>query len=165
MIDSRKILENFEGEAPIFPLPNFVMFPKTAYSFNIFEERYKALFSDIISSDKLFCMSLLKEHKKKEYNLSPEFYSVGTLCYIIEHNKLENGNYNIIASGIKKVRITEKKSEFLYRSAQINFINESICLFVKIIRRNFTGYFIICSCCHFKSICRTTIIMSKCRTR
>ncbi len=54
MIDSDEILKEFNGSAPIFPLPNFVMFPKTAYSFNIFERRYRDMFSNIIKSDKIF---------------------------------------------------------------------------------------------------------------
>ena len=92
MINSKKILEKFSKEVPIFPLPNFVMFPKTAYSFNIYEERYKKLFSDIISSNKLFCISLLEEHINHEYYLSPTFYNIGTLCYIIDYKKIKNGN-------------------------------------------------------------------------
>ena len=30
MIDAKKVLNDFNGIAPIFPLPDFVMFPKTA---------------------------------------------------------------------------------------------------------------------------------------
>ena len=80
MIDSNEILKNFKGIAPIFPLPNFVMFPKTAYSFNIFEPRYKELVSDILTEDKFFCSALLKE---PDTNENPIFHSHGTLCYII----------------------------------------------------------------------------------
>ena len=37
MINKKEILSNFSGIAPVFAIPNFVMFPKTGYSFNIFE--------------------------------------------------------------------------------------------------------------------------------
>jgi len=101
------------------------MFPKTAYSFNIFEKRYRDMFSNIIKSDKIFCMSLLKEHKKEDYNLSPDFYCVGTLCYVIEHKKLDNGNYKIIATGMKKVLINEANSNYNYRIVKTKFLDES----------------------------------------
>ena len=108
MIDSKEVLKDFKGSSPIFPLPNFVMFPKTTYSFNIFEERYKKLISDSLDKDRLFCSTLLKDHSDKDNHHSPDFHSIGTLCYIIEHKELDNGNFTIIASGLKKVIIKGK---------------------------------------------------------
>ena len=101
MIDSKEVLKGFKGSSPIFPLPNFVMFPKTAYSFNIFESRYKELISDILNGDKLFCTSLLQSCSDDKYLESPNFHKIGSLCYVIEHKELKNGNYNIIVSGLK----------------------------------------------------------------
>ena len=122
MLDSSEILKTFKGTTPIFPLPNFVMFPKTAYSFNIFEPRYKELISDILSGDRFFCSTLLKEEKTDKI---PEFYNHGTLCYVIEHKKKDNGNYNIIASGIKKVSISEIKSDHLYRMGKLKLMDDN----------------------------------------
>ena len=122
MIDSNEILKNFKGIAPIFPLPNFVMFPKTAYSFNIFEPRYKELVSDILTEDKFFCSALLK---KTNTNENPIFHSHGTLCYIIEHKEMENGNYNIIVSGISKVSIEEIESNYSYRMVKMKLLNDN----------------------------------------
>jgi len=122
MIDSNDLLKTFKGIAPIFPLPDFVMFPKTTYSFNIFEPRYKKLISDILSGDKFFCSTLLKG---EETNKTPEFHCHGTLCYIIEHSKKDNGDYNIIASGVKKVSINEIKSDHLYRLGKLELIDDN----------------------------------------
>mgnify|MGYP001174494392 CR=1 FL=1 len=123
MLDSNKILKTFTGSAPIFPLPDFVMFPRTAYSFNIFEPRYKKLVSDILDGDNFFCSTLLAE--KEENNSPPKFHSYGTLCYIIEHSKKDNGNYNIIASGLKKVSINEVESNHPYRIGELELIDDS----------------------------------------
>ena len=122
MIDAKKVLNGFSGIAPIFPLPDFVMFPKTAYSFNIFEPRYKKLISDILSGDKFFCSTLLDE---EETDKIPKFYPHGTLCYIIEHSKKDNGNYNIIASGVRKVSIDEIESSHLYRMGELKLIDDN----------------------------------------
>ena len=122
MLDSEEILKKFKGTSPIFPLPDFVMFPKTAYSFNIFEPRYKKLISDILSGEKFFCSTLLEE---EETDNIPKFHRYGTLCYIIEHSKKDNGNYNIIASGITKVSIDEIKSDHLYRMGKLELLDDN----------------------------------------
>ena len=122
MLDLNELLKTFKGITPIFPLPEFVMFPKTAYSFIIFETRYKQLMDHILSGDRLFCSALLKEEKTDDI---PEFHTYGTLSYVIEYKKKDNGNYNIIASGIKKVSISEIKSEHLYRMGKLKLINDN----------------------------------------
>tara|TARA_B110000116_G_scaffold266926_2_gene278458 strand:+ start:354 stop:1031 length:678 start_codon:yes stop_codon:yes gene_type:complete len=122
MLDSEEILKKFKGTSPIFPLPDFVMFPKTAYSFNIFEPRYKKLISDILSGEKFFCSTLLEEEGTDDI---PKFHRYGTLCYIIEHSKKDNGNYNIIASGITKVSIDEIKSDHLYRMGKLELLDDN----------------------------------------
>ena len=84
MINNEEILKSFSGDAPIFALPNFVMFPKTAYSFKIFEPKYKEMISDVLETNKLFCINLKKNDSESE------IYNIGTLCYIIESEKQDN---------------------------------------------------------------------------
>ena len=119
MIDNKEILKSFSGSAPLFALPNFVMFPKTAYSFNIFEPKYKEMVSDILKTDKLFCINLLKDNSESEVN------SIGTLCYIIESKKLDSGNYTLIASGIKKIKINDINKTKSYDIAKLDLIEDN----------------------------------------
>ena len=119
MIDNKEILKSFSGSAPIFALPNFVMFPKTAYSFNVFEPKYKEMVSDILKTDKLFCINLLKDNSESKVN------SIGTLCYIIESKKLDSGNYTLIASGIKKIRVNDIDKTKSYDIAKLDLIEDN----------------------------------------
>ena len=119
MIDNKEILKSFSGSVPLFALPNFVMFPKTAYSFNVFEPRYKEMVSDILETDKLFCINLKKD------NSESEIYNIGTLCYIIESKQLDNGNYTLIASGIKKIKIKNIDKTNSYDIAKLNLIEDN----------------------------------------
>ena len=119
MIDNKEILKSFSGSAPIFALPNFVMFPKTAYSFNVFEPKYKEMVSDILKTDKLFCINLLKDNSESKVN------SIGTLCYIIESKKLDSGNYTLIASGIKKIRVNDINKTKSYDIAKLDLIEDN----------------------------------------
>ena len=97
--DSDKILEKFDNTLPIFSISNFVMFPRTSYNFNIFEPQYKDMITDILKSNKLFSIN------NKIKNKDSKICKTGTLCQIIESKKLDNGNYEIIASGLKKIMI------------------------------------------------------------
>ena len=119
MIDNKEILKSFSGSAPLFALPNFVMFPKTAYSFNVFEPKYKEMVSDILKTDKLFCINLLKDNSESEVN------NIGTLCYIIESKKLDSGNYTLIASGIKKIKINDINRIKSYDIAKLDLIEDN----------------------------------------
>ena len=119
MINNEEILKSFSGDAPIFALPNFVMFPKTAYSFNVFEPRYKEMVSDILKTNKLFCVNLKKD------NSESEIYNIGTLCYIIESKKLDNGNYTLIASGIQKIKINKINKTKNYDIATLDLIEDN----------------------------------------
>jgi len=119
MINNEEILKSFSGDAPIFALPNFVMFPKTAYSFNVFEPRYKEMVSDILKTNKLFCVNL------KKNNSESEIYNIGTLCYIIESKKLDNGNYTLIASGIQKIKINKINKTKSYDIAKLDLIEDN----------------------------------------
>ena len=50
MIFSDQILEKFSGSSPLFPLPDFVLFPLTGYTFRIFEERYIEMVEDVLQN-------------------------------------------------------------------------------------------------------------------
>jgi len=115
MIDTKDIMKNFNGKSPLFTLHNFVMFPKTVYNFNIFEEKYIKMTSDILKGDKLFTINLTKNQKPN---------NIGTLCYILESQKLDNGNYDIIVSGIRKVKIENKTKNDIYETAKVSIIKE-----------------------------------------
>lgn len=119
--DSNQILENFDGTLPIFSISNFVMFPRTSYNFNIFEPQYKDMITDILKSNKLIAIN----NKTKSKDL--KICKTGTLCQIIESKKLDNGNYEIIASGLKKIKIinfleNQKKD---YDLATVEIIEEN----------------------------------------
>ena len=121
ILDNNDIMEDFEGTAPLFSISNFVMFPRTSYNFNIFEPKYKDMMSNILETNKLFCIHL------KNKLINSGIYNIGTLCHIIESKKLDNGNYDIIVSGIKKVKVNNliKNNGKSYDIANLDVISET----------------------------------------
>ena len=49
-------MKNLPTELPVFPLSNFIIFPKTTVPLNIFEPRYIEMINDSMKSDKLIGM-------------------------------------------------------------------------------------------------------------
>ena len=56
---------NLPKNIPIFPLSNFIIFPKTAVPLNIFEPRYIDMVNDSMKSNKLIGMIQPKNLKSK----------------------------------------------------------------------------------------------------
>ena len=59
---------NFPKLIPIFPLSNFIMFPKTTVPLNIFEPRYIDMINDSMKSEKFIGMIQPKSFQDKKYN-------------------------------------------------------------------------------------------------
>ena len=117
-------LNNFSGKAPVFPLPETVFFPKTFLPLNIFEDRYKKMLVDSLKNEKIICISLLKPGFENNYEKNPKINLIGCLGRIEIKNDTPTGTYNILLSGLKKVKINEIKSKKEYRVAELEVINE-----------------------------------------
>ena len=60
---------------PVFPLSNFIIFPKTSVPLNIFEPRYIDMINNSMKSNKLIGMIQPKILKKN--NNTQELYEIG----------------------------------------------------------------------------------------
>tara|TARA_Y100001970_G_scaffold184470_1_gene224364 strand:- start:558 stop:1196 length:639 start_codon:yes stop_codon:yes gene_type:complete len=109
---------NLPKTIPIFPLSNFIIFPKTTVPLNIFEPRYIEMINDAMSSDRIIGMIQPKDNIQSK----PSLYDVGCAGKITSFNETEDGRYIIILTGISRFKITEEiKTEKLYRKCKVNF--------------------------------------------
>ena len=69
-------MKNLPNILPIFPLSNFIIFPKTTVPLNIFEPRYIDMINDSMKSNKLIGMI---QPKKISNDLTPVSYTHLTL--------------------------------------------------------------------------------------
>ena len=81
------INESFPKTIPVFPLSNFIMFPRTTVPLNIFEPRYIDMINDTMKSNKMLGMIQPKNSYIKS-NV-PELYEIGCLGKIIVLMKLK----------------------------------------------------------------------------
>jgi hypothetical protein len=105
---------------PVFPLSNFIFFPKTTVPLNIFEKRYIEMVDDAMKSDRIIGMVQPKESNQN----SPLLHKVGCVGKINSFNEIDDGKYMIVLSGISRFEIiNEIKTENLYRKCKVNFVN------------------------------------------
>ena len=105
---------------PVFPLSNFIFFPKTTVPLNIFEKRYLEMVDDAMKSNRIIGMVQPKESKQN----SPSLYKIGCLGKINSFNETDDGRYVIVLSGISRFEIVQEvKTENLYRKCKVNFKN------------------------------------------
>ena len=61
---------------PVFPLSNFIIFPKTTVPLNIFEPRYIEMINDSMKADKLIGMIQPKKVTKINKQ-TPDLHNIG----------------------------------------------------------------------------------------
>ncbi|MEW4530515.1 LON peptidase substrate-binding domain-containing protein [Maioricimonas sp. JC845] len=116
----------FSGTAPLFPLPNAVLFPQIVQPLQIFEDRYRAMTADALEGDRLLAMALLKTgwEATVEENDSP-IHPVVCLGRITLDQKLEDGRYVLLVRGIARARvISEDTTSRPYRVGQLELLED-----------------------------------------
>ena len=105
---------------PIFPLSNFIIFPKTTVPLNIFEPRYLDMVNDSMKSNKFIGMIQPKASTKD--NINKSLHNVGCLGKITSFKETEDGRYLIELKGLIRFEvIKELQSTKKYRECEINF--------------------------------------------
>jgi len=114
-------ISDLPKKIPVFPLSNFIIFPKTTVPLNIFEPRYIDMINDSMRSDKLIGM-IQPLSLNNIGKTNPSLHQVGCLGKIISFKETENEHYLIELKGIIRFEIiNEIKSEKKYRECEVNF--------------------------------------------
>ena len=109
---------NLPKEIPIFPLSNFIIFPKTSVPLNIFEPRYINMIDDAMKGNRMIGMIQPKGFNQKK----PDLYKIGCVGKITSFNETEDGRYLIVLAGVSRFKITEElKTQKLYRLCKVDF--------------------------------------------
>ena len=114
-----KILD-LPNQIPLFPLSNFIIFPKTTVPLNIFEPRYIEMVNNCMKSNKLLGMIQPKSFSN-DIN-KPELHNIGCLGKITSFKETEDNRYLIELKGIIRFKIfKEIKSSFQYKEYEVDF--------------------------------------------
>ena len=114
-------MKNFPKTIPVFPLSNFIIFPKTTVPLNIFEERYLNMVDDAMKSNKFIGM-IQPVKSKNENNEQPDLHKIGCLGKITSFRETNDGRYLIILNGICRFRIIDEvDNDNLYRECKVKY--------------------------------------------
>jgi uncharacterized protein len=113
--------EELPNIIPVFPLSNFIIFPKTTVPLNIFEPRYIEMINDSMKTNKLIGIIQPKKSKKLE-TIIPDLYRIGCLGKIKSFNETDDGRYLIDLRGLIRFEISnEIKPDKPYRKCEVNY--------------------------------------------
>ena len=106
---------------PVFPLSNFIIFPKTTVPLNIFEPRYIDMINDSMRNNKLIGMIQPKKNKNEKVD-KPILHEIGCLGKITSFKETDDGRYLIDLKGLIRFKILkELKMNKNYRVCEISF--------------------------------------------
>tara|TARA_A100001011_G_scaffold298466_1_gene311405 strand:- start:522 stop:1169 length:648 start_codon:yes stop_codon:yes gene_type:complete len=115
--------EDLPKRLAIFPLSNFIIFPKTTVPLNIFEPRYIDMINDSMKSNKLVGMIQPKLSKEANNDI-PQLHEIGCMGKITSFKEIEGSRFLIELKGLIRFKIVnEINSNKKYRECEINFEN------------------------------------------
>ena len=113
--------EELPNTIPVFPLSNFIIFPKTTVPLNIFEPRYVEMINDSMKKNKFIGM-IQPKSINNENSIAPSLHKIGCLGKITSFKETDDGRYLIDLKGIIRFKILKEIADNKpYRSCEINF--------------------------------------------
>ena len=113
---------NLPKKIPIFPLSNFIIFPKTTVPLNIFEPRYIEMINESMKSNKL--IGMIQPKNSTNNQSQPNLHDIGCLGKITSFKEMEDGRYMIELKGLIRFKIIkEMKNSKEYREYEVDFQN------------------------------------------
>ena len=115
-------MKNLPVKIPVFPLSNFIIFPKTTVPLNIFEPRYIDMINDSMKSDKMIGM-IQPKNSKGDHKI-PVLYEVGCLGKITSFKETEDGRFLIELKGLIRFNcLNEINTDKKYRVVNVDYNN------------------------------------------
>jgi len=116
-------MKNLPNKIPVFPLSNFIIFPKTTVPLNIFEPRYVDMINDSMKTNKLIGM-IQPKISRNLIDKIPTLHKIGCLGKITSFKEIEDSKYLIELKGLIRFKIiNEIETDKKYRQCEVSFQN------------------------------------------
>jgi uncharacterized protein len=110
---------------PLFPLPDAVLFPNGSRPLVIYEPRYLAMVSDALEGDRIIGMVMLQPGHETEYEGRPPIYAIGCAGRISAVERLPDGRYRLVLSGLTRFRVLSEDQTRRYRVGRVEAVPEA----------------------------------------
>src|SRR5256885_1676768 len=105
---------------PLFPLANLVLFPNVMLPLHIFEQRYKQMINECVTTNEPFGLVQLQGAEETETTIA----HVGVSARVVQVEPLEEGRMNILCAGESRFRIVHFAGNVPYWSASVEFFED-----------------------------------------
>ena len=113
-------MNDFPKKIPVFPLSNFIIFPKTTVPLNIFEPRYIDMVNDSMKTNKM--IGMIQPKSNNDQKNKPDLHEVGCLGKITSFAETNDGRFLIEVKGLNRFHsIKELETEKKYRILEVDF--------------------------------------------
>lgn len=110
---------------PIFPLPGLVLFPHTRLPLHFFEPRYRQLMADCLERGPR-CMAIAQVRAAERAGGDVPIHERACIGRIAEHERNQDGTYDVVLDGIARVVIEELPSDEPYRLARARVLEDRL---------------------------------------
>jgi Lon protease-like protein len=117
-------LEDALNELPIFPLGQVILYPRALLPLHIFEQRYRTLIKDCLSTHRAMAIALVTDPSNVDAHGNPAIAQVAGAGIIVEHQELPDGRSNILLHGSARVRLEELPFVPPYRRAKATILSD-----------------------------------------
>ncbi|HOX26932.1 MAG TPA: LON peptidase substrate-binding domain-containing protein [Candidatus Krumholzibacteria bacterium] len=108
---------------PLFPLPDFYLFPGAVAPLHVFEPKYRQMVGDLLDTAARLVLAAYRPGGPRTGS-GPVVLPVGGLGEIVHHETLADGRYLIWVLGLGRVEMQEVASDRLYRKADARLIHD-----------------------------------------
>jgi hypothetical protein len=91
---------------------------------HVFEPRYRKMVEDTLGTHRTIGMTLLKPGWEDDYEGRPPVYPVGCSGVISQHERLEDGRYNVVLRAQTRFRVLEEHEGEPYRLATVEALTD-----------------------------------------
>ena len=113
--------EELPNTIAVFPLSNFIIFPKTTVPLNIFEPRYLEMINDSMKTNNFIGM-IQPKSINNENSLAPSLHKIGCLGKITSFKETDDGRYLIDLTGVIRFKVLKEiNHDKPYRKCEVDY--------------------------------------------
>jgi Lon protease-like protein len=125
-LDAAKVLHDFSGTVPLFPLPSLVLLPDTVVPLLIFEDRYRTMTKEALEGERLIAMALMKPGWETQVNGAPPIHDRVCIGSIVSHDLLPDGRYKMLLYGLFRAEVLQEVQAAPYRKARVKVLPDVV---------------------------------------
>ena len=93
---------------PMFPLPGVVLFPQALLPLHVFEERYKKMARDLLSSHRHLAIAMLESPDDAMVSGQPPVRPIMGVGEVVMAHELPDGRFNLVVRGRTRVHLDQE---------------------------------------------------------